>query len=204
MNKYRIRFHYTLSDLFGDALILDQTTFKEVCEDFDINKDLTFLFDNEGKSKKYLEQLWTMILNQYGEHYCLGTENAFESPYSTEDKKIIRGFVRKVISILMATYDRYSTLLSLYEANTQKLMNPLKSTNKNVMRFNDTPQNEEENDEFENDAHVSNLTTNKSESEIDNSTTMARLKEIQENYNQTFDKWLKEFDPLFVDEGGIR
>ena len=90
-----------------------------------------------------------------------------------------------------------------------------------LSKFNDTPQAPDTNSVFEGDGYVSELTKDKIESENgsessisgsaeisrtysdERETLIQRLNEIEKKYNLTFNKWLDEFEPLFISEENV-
>lgn len=209
MNRYIINYHYQLKDLVGEGLSSNVYTFEELCDNFGIDKDLTFLFDFEQPTqtyspKLYIADMWERIKSRYEDHYCFGSDRIIDFAHLTDaDKKDIRQFVRKLINVFMNTYDRYSHILTIYKDKSDNLMDKVKQTTKNVARFNDTPQNAEVGDEFEGDDHVTTINKNIGELESDTNTIMARIKEIEASYNNVILNWLKEFDALFLEEDNL-
>ena len=95
-------------------------------------------------------------------------------------------------SIFNLTYDRYNTLLNLYETQKANLLNKIGSTSE--VRYNDTPQDSSELI----DGYTTNVTRTKSEA--DPNELILRLKNIENNYSDVIKNWLFEFYLIFGEE----
>ena len=109
-------------------------------------------------------------------------------------------FIAKLLMIMEMTSPRYLKLLEAYTSSDNKLLDPVKITSKALTRFNDTPQDE---GDFANDEHTTNLTEDDRETSNELDTKMARLKEIESNYNNILLNWSNEFESLFIEEGNV-
>lgn len=98
-------------------------------------------------------------------------------------------------SILQDSLPKYETLITNYEDQEYNLMQDIKT--KSTNKFNDTPQNEDDN--FAGDNYVSNIST--SESATNGSTPAVRLAEIREVWTNLFYEWRDLFKPLFYTMG---
>lgn len=98
--------------------------------------------------------------------------------------------MEKFIGVLRRTYNKYTKLISLYDAEKDNLMNNISSTN--VARFNDTPQN---GGDYSSDTYTTNIT--KQEQSTEGATKITRLEEIRQGYDDLYVAWANEFNKLF-------
>ena len=117
-----------------------------------------------------------------------------------------------LLNYIDKTSPKYRKLLALYSSAEDKLLDKLQTivdadadTN-GTSRFNDTPQNPAEEDEFAEDDYTTNLTKSNSHSEsgsttsYDEGTIMSRLDEIHRLYQNVMERWVGEFGKFFWEE----
>lgn len=112
-------------------------------------------------------------------------------------------FIVALTNIFVQTKDRYMFLLQAYKSEETKLLDGVKTLTTGVGRFNDTPQNITDGDEFGDNTHLSNITKSTAEASSDFDTKMARLDEITRKYRNLLKDWTDEFDSLFIEERNI-
>lgn len=98
----------------------------------------------------------------------------------------IQGKMNMIYSWLYGSEKRYSTLITNYEEQKNRLMDKL--TSKATTLFNDTPQ---DGGDVTADGYITNATTATTTSDV--ATPIARLKEIQNNLENLYEEWSKEF-----------
>lgn len=139
-------------------------------------------------------KLIDLIIKRFWEHYTFYT---LSSEFSVEKQK---NFIAKLLTIVEMTSPRYLKLLEVYAGADDDLMNPVEITTSRITRFNDTPQDE---GDFANDSHTTNLTedTGTTQNELD--TKMGRIKEIESSYNNVLLNWSNEFESIFIEENNL-
>lgn len=163
-----------------------------------------FLWNNEyqvGKNtvlKKYINDLIKLVVSRYYEHYCVGVID--EDMSHEEYKNEFKFFIQRFINIINMTYDRYSTLLDIYQNNLNNLMKDIKATSKGNVRFNDTPQ---DGGDYSDDNHTSNISQSETESLTAGATPIERIDEIKRKMANIMKEWSNEFDKLFIEDGNI-
>lgn len=106
-------------------------------------------------------------------------------------EKVFADFVGPIISWMISSTEKYSLLITNFEAHKTELLDNIKSTR--VSRFNDTPQ---DNGTFEDETHNTNV--NKEETSVQAGTMLSRLNEIEDNIKQLYEKWSNEFRKFIV------
>ena len=153
------------------------------------------------KQNAFVGDIWQTLKFRYRHEYIFPLsfykdDSVAFNDWSAEEKaefyKKSNEFTEKLLSIMEFTYERYSSLLSIYRNEEADLMAKVES----ITRFNDTPQNS---GEFADDSHTTNITT----SQNDYDTYMGRLREIQSYYANVLKDWSDEFSPLFIHEEGL-
>lgn len=202
MSHYKINYFYTLhealhhlNDEFGEPYI-DNLEWLSVLVSACPKAEI-FTMSPAG-FKPYIADLLERIYCTYYNHYCIKTEDA---TLKVEDVII---WLRKLVNIILNTYDRYAVLLKAYDDNKNKLMDKIKSVTTGIAVFNDTPQNAGTDEEFGDDTtHRTNINKNRGESETDGNTLILRIKEIDDSFRNMMMIWLHEFDKIFYEEGNI-
>lgn len=152
---------------------------------------------------KVLQQVYRRFYN----HYVFSVPKDFESDEELQaDSDFAENklhFVVALTNIFVQTKDRYMFLLQAYESEKSKLLDGVKTLTTGVGRFNDTPQNITDGDEFGDNTHLSNITKSTAEASSDFDTKMARLDEIARKYRNLLKDWTDEFDSLFIEERNV-
>ena len=107
-----------------------------------------------------------------------------------------REFLISFLSILSQTRNRYETLIGEYDKQKSSLMNQLKTSSTSKSRFNDVPQ---EKLDYQSNDYATNASIGESESYMDTTTPILRLKEIEINYSNIIKDWTNEFEGLFIE-----
>ena len=159
------------------------------------------------------------IYNRYKDEFFI----SYRKDYTPWDESLpditdseVQDILLKQMWILLNYIDKtspkYRKLLALYTSAEDKLLDKLQTivdadadTN-GTSRFNDTPQNPAEEDEFAEDDYTTNLTKSNSHSEsgsttsYDEGTIMSRLDEIHRLYQNVMERWVGEFEKFFWEE----
>lgn len=139
-------------------------------------------------------KLIDLVIKRFWDHYCFYT---ISSEFSVEKQK---NFIAKLLTIIEMTSPRYLKLLEVYTSADAELLDPVKIGTTRTTRFNDTPQDE---GDFANDSHTTNITEDNGETTNDLDTKMGRIKEIESGYNNILLNWSNEFESIFLEENNI-
>lgn len=198
MSKYEIRYYWNLKEILARNK-----------EDYQVNsEDLrtllvsliqagfqTSVLDNEYDwTNDNYPKVLDLVIRRHITDYCVVSDS--ESYPGTSAKN----FLAKLIYVLEMTTPRYTTLINSYEESRENLLNPVIIKTTGINRFNDTPQDE---GDFANDSHTTNLTEIENKTENDADTAMGRIREIEENYKNLLLIWSREFESLFLSEENI-
>ena len=148
----------------------------------------------DGSIKVEYRGVLDLVVKRFLGHYCFYTTN---EDYPTNQAF---NFMGKLIMVLEMTSPRYLKLLEVYETTKNQLLDPVEITTGGITRFNDTPQDE---GDFANDSHTTNLTEDSRTTSNDLDTKMGRIKEIESSYNNVLLNWSNEFESIFLEENNI-
>lgn len=150
----------------------------------------TFKSPTGWELTKYGKQIICQVFERYFEMYCVET-------YALEDEvidKYVASILNKIFIITNNTYEKYSSILEAYEDKKGHLLAGISATSNGLVRFNDTPQDE---GDFADDEHTSNITQSESTIENDAKTPIERIAEIERNYKTTLLRWSNEYNRMF-------
>lgn len=198
MSKYEIHYYWNLKEILARNK-----------EDYQVNsEDLrtllvsliqagfqTSVLDNEYDwTNENYPKVLDLVIRRHITDYCVVSDS--EAYPATPAKN----FLAKLIYVLEMTTPRYTTLINSYEESRENLLNPVIIKTTGINRFNDTPQDE---GDFANDSHTTNLTEIENKTENDADTAMGRIREIEENYKNLLLIWSREFESLFLSEDNL-
>ena len=202
--RYEDRYYWTFGEILkagsdiedfnlGQAQVLNVITYmlSEYGYTTSVVKEVegSIVWDNANYGK-----VIDLVVKRFIDHYCFYTTG---SEFSVDKQK---NFIAKMITILEMTSPRYLKLLEVYASADAELLSPVEITSEGLTRFNDTPQDE---GDFANDEHTTNLTQDSRTTTNDLDTKMGRIREIESNYNNLLLNWSNEFDSLFIEEENI-
>lgn len=148
------------------------------------------------------DELISLVLSKYRTHANIKIEKSFYEgePTNDEIKAAVKEWAYKFIALLNDTHTYYIKMLSLYKDSENKLLDDIKATSKNKVKFNDTPQNPNTSDIYEGDNYITHFTATEGESSSELNSKIMRLKEIQDNYRDMMSSWVRDFERLFYQE----
>lgn len=200
--KYQERFYWTFKEVLTGNLT-PGADFLYNCES--IYPILETMISEDGYSTPIWDSLndeikvdyrgvLDLVVKRHLDHYCFYTES---NEFNTEKAK---NFIAKLIQVLEMTAPRYLTILKAYKDSQNALLDPVRISNSGITRFNDTPQDE---GDFANDEHTTNLTEDTRTTENDMDSKMGRIREIERSYSNILLNWSNEFEGLFIEESNI-
>ena len=197
---------YTFADLFNpngvNQIPYEEDGFSSIVDFLDICASMWFTnTEQQVDADKLPLELFQMLYRRYWTHYVANIEK--ENPTEDDVLSIAREFVIRLTNIFVQTKDRYITLLNVYASEKNKLLDGIKTTTIGVGKFNDTPQNIIDGDEFGDNQHISNITKSTAEAISDADTKINRLDEITRKYRNIMMDWTNEFDGLFIESENV-
>lgn len=154
----------------------------------------------EADVKGFINDLMNVVFDRQHDNYLYKLELRPNEVHETLTEDDFKKAINKVINVLNLTMPKYIPILYQYQKNYEKAFKQLESTSDNFTRFNDTPQNEMDEVDYNTEPYATNMGRSKSYSLADSGSVPAKLKELQDNMRATILDWSNEFDPIFIDE----
>ena len=146
-------------------------------------------------------ELLSCIMGKYWNHaFAKIIKNINEDLTEEDYENALWQWGIKFISLLNDTYEYYTTLLGLYASAKADLMADIKAISKNKVKFNDTPQNPNNDSVYEGDNYITHFTSTEGENSSPLMSKIMRLKEIQDNYKDLMSIWVRDFERVFFQE----
>ena len=186
------------SDMFASwdcANFIKQTLGVESLSGYTVPSDLT-------TKKTLYDELISLVVSRFREHAIIKIDKLpqEQDPSVDEISEQIYSWGMKFIALLNDTHDYYITLLGLYADAKSKLMDDIKATSKNNVKFNDTPQNANTEGVYEGDNYITHFTHTEGETTSQLTSKIMRLKEIQDAYKDVMSDWVRGFERIFYTE----
>lgn len=155
-----------------------------------------------------VSKLWKGVFDKYFYNAIVKIVLPFDTPQSyidSEDfarlkQKEYYKWIRKFLSLLDETSTYFLAVLNAYQASATSLMDDIKATSKNAVKFNDTPQNPNTAGVYQGDDYITHYTSTEGETSSPLMSKIMRLKEIQDSYKDVMSDWIKAFERIFYEE----
>lgn len=184
---------YTPFTKFNMEAFIEFLLGEESLENYQVPSDIS--------TNAIYNELLSLIMGKYWNHaFAKIIKNLNEELTSEDYENAVWQWGIKFISLLNDTYEYYTTLLGLYAESKADLMEDIKATSKNAVKFNDTPQNPNNSDKYEGDNYITHFTSTEGETKSPLMTKIMRLKEIQDNYKDLMSIWVRDFERVFLQE----
>ena len=106
----------------------------------------------------------------------------------------------KLINVINLTAPRYIPIMVSYVNNYEEPIKMLESISESFSRYNDTPQNEQDEVDYNTPDYATNMGKNKNVSKIDSGSVIERLKSLTESFRSIILDWSNEFNQLFLND----
>ena len=152
-------------------------------------------------SSAVYNELVSKVLGKFYEHAVGRIVTPCQyTPDLTDLNSVGETFAYHFILLLNDTHERYTTILNEYASAKAHLMDKVKSETASSRKHNDTPQNSNALEPYQGDDYISDFTKFETENSTDMATKMARLKEVEDGYNNVMAEWVEEFERIFLEE----
>ena len=188
-------FDSTCFESFDCANFLKQVFGVESLTGYTVPSDL-------NTNKTYYDELISLVFSRFREHAVVKINKRLNEGDPTNDEIAdgIYQFGTKFCALLNDNHDYYITLLGLYAGAKTHLMDDIKATSKNNVKFNDTPQNSNLLGTYEGDDYITHFTHTEGETSSELNSKIMRLKEIQDAYKDVMSDWVNSFERIFYQE----
>ena len=201
------KYYYNCGDInrislgTGYLVPFESKTLKYICDELGIAPTtLPFTLTDI-----YVEGLWQRIIARYFDDYLFVIRKAFneEEPNNDEVDSNFCRWIERFFNFVTQTFDYYATLLNFYADEKAALMEDIKATSKNKVKFNDTPQNPNNAGVYEGDDYITHFTATEGETSSPLMSKMMRLKEIQDHFKNLWADWVNIAGKLFIEEANV-
>ena len=167
--------------------------------DLKVNVNLLDSSITDATITAILNYLMTIIYERHHADFLYKVITSWNETYSldTDDFKIA---MNKVLNVLELTIPRYIPIFIQNKVYSANPVAKISSTNMSRTRFNDTPQDE---GEYNDEEHATNVSRTISESEVDSGSIMERLDAMFKGFRSIILEWSNEFNQLFLKEEQI-
>ena len=202
------KYYYNFEDICNLEILsvgwiapYESQTLKFICDEIGVSPTtLPFTLTDS-----YVEGLWQRVVSRYYDDYVLAIKKYCNEP-APDQEELAHAFVRwieKLLTFIAQTYDHYATLLGFYASEKADLMEDIKATSKNNVKFNDTPQNPNSAGVYEGDDYITHFTKTEGETSSPLMSKMMRLKEIQDHFKNLWADWVEEAEKLFIEGSNL-
>lgn len=98
------------------------------------------------------------------------------------------------------TAPKYIPLLYQYVQNYENPFKMLESISESFNRFNDTPQNVQDEVDFNTEQYATTMGKSKNVSQVDSASVLTHLEELKDKFRSVILDWSNEFNRLFISE----
>ena len=205
-------YYYTLEEAINEGLLPETPVSITPFATQDLN---TFITTTMGLTlpafkvnltDSHVEELWQDMLASKYKYFIFAIKKCFYDnllPSASEVSAELTKWVYKLLAMIEHTYPYYSELLTAYDNAKTHLMEDIRTTSDNSIKFNDTPQNPNSSGVYEGDDYITNYTKTHGETTSPLMTKMLRLKEIQDNFKRVMEDWVSEVGRIFLPEGDL-
>lgn len=196
-------YYYSLQDIAGDTCFENVDCINFLKAIFSVESLSGYTVPSDLTTKKTLyDELISLVFSRFREHAIVKiSKYQFQlDPTSEEIDYESQKWGMKFLAYLNDSHDFYITLLGLYADAKSKLMDDIKATSKNNVKFNDTPQNANTEGVYEGDNYITHFTHTEGETTSQLTSKIMRLKEIQDAYKDVMSDWVRGFERIFYTE----
>lgn len=153
-----------------------------------------------AKIEKYIDVLMAVVFDRQHDNYCYKVKLGCNEELDTLTESDFAKAMNKIINVLNLTMPKYIPILYQYENNYEDPLRKLESESESYTRHNDTPQNEEDDVDFNTPDYATDMGKSKNIAKADAGSVPEKLRELQDKFKSIILEWSNEFDPIFIDE----
>ena len=150
--------------------------------------------------KAIVNALMTYVYNRHSDDYLYKVIQPWYAPSYTLQQVDFYKAMNEIINVLNLTIAKYVPMLKAFEKYSLDPTAKITSKSTGRTRFNDTPQEE---GEYNDESHATNVSKSISESEVDSGSIMERLENTYKNFKSIILEWSNEFNGEFLKEEQI-
>lgn len=156
----------------------------------------------EATINNYIDDLINIVFNRHADDYIAEIKH-YLCEFEDEDVDLSNASymgLDKLINVINLTAPRYIPILVSYLDNYEEPIKMLESISESFSRYNDTPQNDQDDVDYNTPEYATNMGKNKNVSRIDSGSVIDRLKSLTESFRSIILDWSNEFNQLFLND----
>lgn len=152
--------------------------------------------------ENFINALIRIVYNRHSKDYIAEVHHDY---YEYDDEAVDLEEAKdmafnKLINVINLTAPRYIPIMVSYVNNYEEPIKMLESISESFSRYNDTPQNEQDEVDYNTPEYATNMGKNKNVSKIDSGSVIERLKSLTESFRSIIIDWSNEFNQLFLND----
>lgn len=152
-----------------------------------------------------IESLMNLIYARHSEDYIYKIVKRCDEPFDEEDESgllyrdrdLQRAFAQ-ILNTLQLTMPKYIPIIYQYSQHYEVPLDKIESISESFNRFNDTPQNEQDEVDFNTDDYATTMGRSKAVTKADTGSLVERIRALQEAWKSTILEWANEFNDDFI------
>lgn len=146
----------------------------------------------------YVNNLINIVYDRHAYDYIAKYIGNVEDMESSDWYELVSIALNKLINVINLTAPKYIPLLYQYVQNYEDPIKMLESVSQSMNRFNDTPQNSQDEVDYNTADYATNMGKSISESKVDSGSVLDRLEALKDKFRSIILDWSNEFNQLFI------
>lgn len=149
----------------------------------------------------YINDLINIVYNRHAYDFIASNEKSFLEDFNEDDdEEAVEEALTKIINMINNTAPKYIPLMYQYVQNYENPFKMLESISESFNRFNDTPQNVQDEVDFNTEQYATTMGKSKNVSQVDSASVLTHLEELKDKFRSVILDWSNEFNRLFISE----
>lgn len=205
LDAYTIIYERSNVPSYPNEKINQQGWFRTLLSDLNIELNYVGIKANGSTIKQadiqgFIDGLFNIIYARHAYDYIykdlLACNERAEDYIFTYDK-FIKAFT-PIINSLQLTMPKYIPILFQYVEKYEVPLDKIESISEAFNRFNDTPQNEQDEVDFNTDDYATTMGRSKAVTKADTGSLVERIRALQDAWKSTILEWANEFNDDFI------
>ena len=205
LDAYIVTYERSNVPSYPNEKITQQGWFRTLLSDLNIELNYIGIKANGTTIKQadiqgFIDGLFNIIYARHAYDYIykdlLACDERAEDYIFTTDK-FIKAFT-PIINCLQLTMPKYIPILFQYVEKYEVPLDKIESISEAFNRFNDTPQNEQDEVDFNTDDYATTMGRSKAVTKADTGSLVERIRALQEAWKSTILEWANEFNDDFI------
>lgn len=163
-----------------------------------IDESWNATFKGMSSYEDLINELLLYVWQTFDEYYIYKKDFDWFDEEPTLEYSDINIVCKRLANVWNLTCDRYIPLLKGFNKYKEDITIPIHQESSAKTRFNDSPQNEELEGDFNDDNHSTNYTSSVASNNVDEPLA-DKLDKLYRNWRDVFGDWIREFKGLFME-----